>query len=154
MNLTRESISCDKDFKFFQSLPITFRYKIANYPAITCCHGSPKSTRELLLDEKNNTKEWLENIDTEYLICAHTHFPCEMKQKGKYYFNSGCVGVTIINSNIQILLTGIDHSAEMVSTAINKAKEIDKEAMWPVIEEKYFEEAAKELGIPDYRLIL
>lgn len=196
----------DKDFTFFQSLPITFRYKIANYPAITCCHGSPKSTRELLLDEKNNTKEWLENIDTEYLICAHTHFPCEMKQKGKYYFNSGCVGVAIsdcgfaqcmileditengriewkptflripydnkkvvedikksglldkapwfINSNIQILLTGIDHSAELVSTAINKAKEIDKEAMWPGIEEKYFGEAAKELGIPDYRLIL
>lgn len=195
----------DKDFNFFQSLPITFQYKKANYPAITCCHGSPASTRELLLVEKDNTKTWLDNIDTEYLICAHTHFPGEMKHKGKYYFNSGCVGIAIrdcgfaqcmileditengriewkptflkipydnkkvvedikksglldkapwfINSNIQILLTGIDHSAEMVSAAANKAKEIDQEAAWPRIEEKYFEEAAKELGVPDYRVI-
>ena len=58
-----------------------------------------------------------------------------------------------INSNIQILLTGIDHSAELVNAASNKAKEIDKEAAWPRIEEKYFEEAAKELEIPDYRVI-
>ena len=57
-----------------------------------------------------------------------------------------------INSNIQILLTGIDHSAEMVSAATNKAKEVDKEAVWPKIEETYFEEAANELGIPDYRI--
>ena len=58
-----------------------------------------------------------------------------------------------INSNIQILLTGVDHSAEMVSAALNKAKEENKEAAWPWIEEKYFEAATKELGIPDYRVI-
>ena len=85
----------EKDFKFFESLPITFQYKKANYPAITCCHGSPENTRELLLVNKDNTKTWLDNIDTEYLISAHTHFPCEMKHKGKHYFNSGCVGIAI-----------------------------------------------------------
>ena len=41
----------------------------------------------------------------------------------------------------------------MVNTALNKAKETDKEAAWPRIAEKYFEEAAKELEVPDYRLI-
>lgn len=195
----------EEDFEFFQSLPITFQYKRANYPAITCCHGSPESTRELLLVDVDNTKTWLDKIDTEYLISAHTHFPCEMKYNGKHYFNSGCVGIAIgdcgfaqcmilediiehgrtewkptflkipydnkkvvedirksgllnkapwfINSNIQILLTGTDHSAEMVNAASNKAKETDKEAVWPRIEEKYFEEAAKELGVPDYRII-
>lgn len=193
----------EKDFNFFGSLPITFQYKKENYPVITCCHGSPESTKELLLFDRDNTKTWLENIDTEYLISAHTHFPGEMRYQGKYYFNSGCVGIAIgdcgfaqcmiledimengriewkptflkipydnkkvvedirksglldkapwfINSNIQILLTGIDHSAEMVNAATKKAKEIDKEATWPRIEEKYFEAAAKELGIPDYR---
>lgn len=194
----------ERDFQFFQELPITFQYTKENYPAITCCHGSPLSTRELLLVEEDNTKIWLDNIDTEYLICAHTHFPGELKYKGKHYYNSGCVGIAIndcgfaqcmiieditengriewkptflkipydnkkvvedirksglldkapwfINSNIQILLTGTDHSAEMVSAAANKAKEVDKEAVWPKIEEIYFEEAANELGIPDYRI--
>ena len=193
----------EKDFQFFESLPITFQFKKEKYPTITCCHGSPESTRELLLFDRDNTKTWLENIDTEYLISAHTHFPGEMRYQGKHYFNSGCVGIAIgdcgfaqcliledimengriewkptflkipydnkkvvedirksglldkapwfINSNIQILLTGIDHSAEMVNAAANKAKEVDKEATWPRIEEKYFEAAAKELGIPDYR---
>jgi hypothetical protein len=41
----------------------------------------------------------------------------------------------------------------MVNAASNKAKETDKDAAWPRIEEKYFEEAAKELEVPDYRLI-
>lgn len=195
----------ERDFIFFQGLPITFQYKKANYPAITCCHGSPADTRELLLIDRDNTRTWLEHIDTEYMLGAHTHFPCEMHYKGKHYFNSGCVGVAIgdcgfaqcmiledvlengriewkptflkipydnkkvvedirrrglleqapwfINSNIQILLTGTDHSAELVNSASNKAKEINPEAVWPRIEEKYFEEAARELGIPDYRLV-
>lgn len=194
----------ERDFDFFENLPITFQYKKKDYPAITCCHGSPSSTRELLLVEQDNTKKWLDNIDTEYLICSHTHFPGELEYKGKHYYNSGSVGIAIndsgfaqcmiiedttengrmeweptflripydnkkvvedirksglldkapwfINSNIQVLLTGIDHSAEMVIAASNKATETDKEAAWPWIEEKYFEEAAKEVGIPDYRI--
>lgn len=196
----------EKDFNFFDNMPISFRYEKANYPAITCCHGSPKNARELLLMDQDNTRMWLDNIDTQYLICAHTHFPCNMKYNGKYYFNSGCVGIAIkdfgfaqcmlledtiengkaewkptflkipydnkkvvedirkrglldkapwfINSNIQILLTGIDHSAELVALASNKAKATNKEATWPRIDEKYFEEAAQELGIPDYRLMV
>lgn len=194
----------EKDFQFFQKLPITFQYRKSNYPAITCCHGSPGNTRELLLSGKENTKTWLESIDTGYLISAHTHRPCEMHYKGKHYFNTGCAGIAIsdfgfaqcmmledfedngriewkptflkipydnkkvaedirksgllekapwfINSNIQILLTGTDHSAELVRLASHKAKENDKEAIWPRIDEKYFEEAAKELGVPDYRI--
>ena len=31
----------DKDFDFFQSLPITFVYEKEGYSSITCCHGSP-----------------------------------------------------------------------------------------------------------------
>lgn len=193
----------ERDFNFFQNLPITFQYKKENYSAITCCHGSPSSTRELLLVNQDNTKACLDNIDTEYLISAHTHFPCEMRYKSKKYYNTGSVGIAIhdcgfaqcmiiedviengkmewkptflkipydnkkvvedirkrglldkapwfVNSNIHTLLTGIDRSAKMVVAASNKAKKEDKEAMWPRIEEKYFEEAAKESGIPDYR---
>ena len=194
----------ERDFTFFKNLPITFQYKKENYPAITCCHGSPSSTRELLLFEQDNTKTWLDNIDTNYLIAAHTHFPGELKYKGRHYYNSGSVGIAIndcgyaqcmiiedikengktewkptflkipydnkkvvediqksgmldkalwfVNSNIHTLLTGMDHSAEMVIAASNKAKEEDKDASWPRIEEKYFEVAAKEVGIPDYRI--
>lgn len=208
----------ERDWELFESLPITFRYEYEDYPAITCCHGSPGNARELMQLNWENTKRWLAQIDTDYLLAAHTHFPGEAEHVGKHYFNTGCVGIAIgdagyaqcmilhgkeetvqggatwenagtqravqkkwvpeflkipydnhvvvkdiftsglhkmapwfINSNIQILLTGEDHSAEMVAMA-NKlqAEATGEEARWPLIEEKYFRQAAELLGIPDY----
>jgi len=56
-----------------------------------------------------------------------------------------------INSNLQILLSGWDNSANMVELAKNiKLKETGA-CEWPYIEEEYFEKAAFTLGIPDYR---
>ena len=71
----------DKDFDFFRNLPITFIYEKAGYPSITCCHGSPASSRELLQLNEDPVKQWLEKIDTDYMICAHTHYPGEMTYK-------------------------------------------------------------------------
>ena len=85
----------DKDFDFFRNLPITFIYEKAGYPSITCCHGSPASSRELLQLNEDPVKQWLEKIDTDYMICAHTHYPGEMTYKNKHYFNSGSVGISI-----------------------------------------------------------
>ncbi len=56
-----------------------------------------------------------------------------------------------INSNIQILLTGVDHSAEMVAMAARLSEEAGEQDVWPAIGEKYFAIAAGRLGIPDYR---
>ena len=56
-----------------------------------------------------------------------------------------------INSNIQILLTGIDNSAKMVELATRLSEEAGELKGWPLTKEKYFEQAAKELKIPDYR---
>lgn len=85
----------EKDFAFFERLPITFKYEKEGYPAITCCHGSPDSSRELLQLYGENTYRWLEKIDTDYMICAHTHFPGELHRNGKHYFNAGSIGIAI-----------------------------------------------------------
>ncbi len=86
----------DEDIDFFESLPITFKYESAGYPSITCCHGSPSNDRELLQFDGENTKEWLEQIDTDYLIAAHTHIQGEMEYKGKHYYNTGASGIAIL----------------------------------------------------------
>ena len=85
----------DEDIDFFESLPITFKYESTGYPSITCCHGSPSNDRELLQFDGENTKEWLEQIDTDYLIAAHTHIQGEMEYKGKHYYNTGASGIAI-----------------------------------------------------------
>lgn len=193
----------EKDLDFFEQLPITFKYEKEGYPSITCCHGSPTNSRELLELYGENTKEWLAKVDTDYLICAHTHFPGELCVNGKHYFNTGCIGISIndfgfaqcmtiesqmidgkmqwvpnflkipydnlqvvaeikkrglldkapwfINCNIQILLTGEDNAAKMVAKANQLVKEANDTCVWPLIDEKYFEEAARLLKIPDYR---
>lgn len=56
-----------------------------------------------------------------------------------------------INSNIQTLLTGEDNSSKMVDLAKQLAQEAGETDVWPNVKEKYFEEAASRLGIPDYR---
>ena len=85
----------DRDIDFFESLPITFRYECEGYPSITCCHGSPSSDRELLQIGAENTKEWLQKIDTDYLLAAHTHMQGEFEYEGKHYFNTGSSGIAI-----------------------------------------------------------
>lgn len=85
----------EKDFLFFKSLPISFVYEKEGYPAITCCHGSPVNARELLELDEEAVHKWLAKIPTEYLLCAHTHFPGARIYEGKHYFNSGCVGISI-----------------------------------------------------------
>ncbi|MBO4909956.1 MAG: metallophosphoesterase [Lachnospiraceae bacterium] len=55
-----------------------------------------------------------------------------------------------INSNIQILLTGVDNSASMVELAAKLSEEAGETKGWPLIKEEYFEGAARRLGIPDY----
>ena len=199
---TYERLS-ERDWELFAGLPITFRFVYRDYPAITCCHGSPANARELMQLNGDNTRRWLEQIDTEYLLAAHTHYPGAVEYEGKHYFNTGCVGIAIgdagraqcmilhgieesgvkrwepeflkipydvdsvvkdifisglhdmapwfINSNIQILQTGVDHAAEMVALACSlQEKATGQEAKWPMIEERYFAQAAGFLGVPDY----
>lgn len=55
-----------------------------------------------------------------------------------------------INSNIQILLTGVDNSAALVKLAGELSKEAGEKGVWPNIDEKYFALAAEKLGVPDY----
>ena len=194
----------EQDFTFLGKLPISFVYEKEGYPSITCAHGSPENTRELLQLDGEPVQNWLKKIPTDYLICAHTHFPGERSYGEKHYLNSGCVGISIydagyaqcmilhsehkegkicwrpemlkipydnkqvikdivdrglldaghwfVNSNIKILLTGIDQAAILVDRAGQLSAEAGETGVWPHIKETYFAMAAKELQIPDYRL--
>lgn len=95
----------EEDFTFFRELPICFVYEKAGYPSITCAHGSPGNARELLQLDGEPVQRWLEKIDTDYLICAHTHFPGERTYKGKHYFNSGSVGISIYDAGYAQCMT-------------------------------------------------
>lgn len=85
----------EEDFSFFESLPVTFCYEKEGYPRITCCHGSPINTRELMQLGAENSVCYLSQIDTDYLIAAHTHYPGQFMFNGKTHLNPGCCGIAI-----------------------------------------------------------
>ena len=84
-----------EDFSFFEKLPNHFKYEYEDYPVITCVHGSPDRTNELLQLYEDRVKEVLHELDTDYLIAAHTHFPGQLSYEGKLYANTGSSGLSI-----------------------------------------------------------
>ncbi len=156
--------------------------------------------------EDGSAKKWLANVDTDYIVAAHTHIQGELESEGKHYFNTGSTGIAIsaagqaqclilhgydknepegpswkaeflnipydvdyvidaiykkglmekgkwfVSSNVYILKTGNDYTEALLTNAANLQEEATGERVnWPFIEEEYFTEAARIVGIPDYR---
>ena len=85
----------EEDFQFFEKLPISMIYEKEGYAPITCCHGSPVLSWELLQLDSEITNKWLDQIQTDYMIGAHTHEYGEVHNKRRVYFNAGSIGVAI-----------------------------------------------------------
>ncbi len=83
----------EKDLDFFESLSNRALVRYDSCPEITICHGSPENSRELLYEDGKNTKEVLNTLETDYLLCAHTHIQFCREYSGKKIINPGSVGV-------------------------------------------------------------
>lgn len=55
-------------------------------------HGSPNKINEYLLENGDNTKEIMNSVNADVLICAHTHLPVTKQFGNKVYINCGSVG--------------------------------------------------------------
>lgn len=55
-------------------------------------HGSPNKINEYLLENGDNTKEIMDSLDADVLVCAHTHLPVIKDFEGKVYINTGSIG--------------------------------------------------------------
>ncbi|MEG0770628.1 MAG: metallophosphoesterase family protein [Clostridia bacterium] len=82
-----------KDLDFFSTLPMIKKFNFDENITCTVCHSSPNATREALFAKNSNTKKYLNELDTKYLICAHTHEQIIYKYNSKIFLNAGSVGV-------------------------------------------------------------
>jgi len=83
------------DFAFFEELPKTRTLCIGENPPLTLCHGSPRKINEPLKPERLNTHEVMADLDTEYLLCGHTHRQYMYEYNGKTLINPGSVGTAV-----------------------------------------------------------
>lgn len=82
---------------FFSSCKIVERIDFEDCQSLTICHGSPTKTKDQLKSGSELTKKHLMNLDTDYLLCGHTHTGFTYSFSGKTLINPGSVGVPTNN---------------------------------------------------------
>ena len=106
----------DNDYTFIReneinsfSLPWTYnelraqnRYFLSNLPSsisldiqgkkIKFVHGSPSILNQYLFEDAEDTKNIIETMKDDILVCAHTHIPCIKNFGEKMYINCGSIG--------------------------------------------------------------
>lgn len=89
---TYENLTQD-DIEWFRSLPISMKVEIEDAPPFEICHGGHYRSRLMLLPGREEFDEELALMETNLMLCAHTHetFICE--KAGKTIANGGCVGL-------------------------------------------------------------
>ena len=94
-----------KDFVFFESLPIKMELEFENLKPITICHGSPLKVNEKLLPEDENTFSIMERNENNYILCGHTHIQGAIVYNGKVVLNAGAVGFPLYgNGKTQFMI--------------------------------------------------
>ena len=128
----------EKDFLFFESLPIMSRYYKAGIAIGTYGYAHCM----IMEDARMNGKvAWNP---------AFLKIPYDNEQVVQDIKASGLLSKApwFVNSSIQTLLTGADYSAQLVGLANKLAREAGEQDF---ADEKYWREAARQLGVPDYR---
>lgn len=76
---------------FLENLPSSLTLNIANKNFLFV-HGSPYKINEYLLEDEDTTRNIMNNISEDVLVCAHTHIPAIKEFGNKMYINCGSIG--------------------------------------------------------------
>lgn len=83
------------DIDFFEKMPIVSRLEYDGCIPLTICHGSPYRTNEKMIIGSDRTCEILETINTDLIVCGHTHRQGRTEHKGRVALNPGSLGVPL-----------------------------------------------------------
>ena len=82
------------DLDWFGSLPITRRIMLPNAAPFDICHGTTHTSRFFVAPNTKTANEVLEGLETDTLLCAHSHEQFAYYHCGKAMINGGSVGVS------------------------------------------------------------
>jgi len=82
-----------KNKEFLKNLEYQISFKTNRYNFLLV-HGSPRKINEYLYEDRpeKNLTRMLETIDTDILVCGHTHKPYHRVVNGVHIINDGSVG--------------------------------------------------------------
>lgn len=83
----------ERDFEFYNTLPIYREVTFEGAAPIMLCHGSTERNNQKMLPEDAETKRIMEECTCKYILCGHTHRQMVIEHGGKILWNPGAVGV-------------------------------------------------------------
>lgn len=82
-----------EDINWFRGLPIAMKVEIEGAPAFEICHGAQWQTRVMALPGTEYLDEMIARMETDLMLCAHTHEAFIFKKDGKTVVNGGSLGL-------------------------------------------------------------
>lgn len=89
----------DKDIEWFRSLPIAMKVEIDGAPPFEICHGAQWQTRVMALPGTPHVDEMVARMNTDMMLCAHTHEAFIIEKDGKTIVNGGSLGLPCSGDN-------------------------------------------------------
>ena len=86
-NLTAEDIG------WFRSLPIAMKVEMGGAPDFEICHGAQWVSRAMMLPGTPLMDEAFSRMETDLMLCAHTHEVFIAEKDGKTIVNGGSLGL-------------------------------------------------------------
>ncbi len=83
----------DRDFAFYETLPICREVVLKGAAPIMLCHGSTERNNQKMLPDDTETKRMIEECTCKYILCGHTHRQMTIEHAEKVLWNPGAVGV-------------------------------------------------------------
>jgi len=81
------------DIEWFRSLPIAMKVEIEGAPPFEICHGAQWQTRVMLQPDTPEADEMIARMETDLMLCAHTHRTFIAGKSGKTIVNGGSLGL-------------------------------------------------------------
>lgn len=81
------------DIDAFRKLPIAMKVEEDGAPAFEICHGAQWQTRVMALPGTEYVDEMFARMETELMLCAHTHEAFIVEKNGKTIVNGGSLGL-------------------------------------------------------------
>ncbi|MBN2617023.1 MAG: metallophosphoesterase family protein [Spirochaetales bacterium] len=81
----------EENLKFLEHLPNCIEFQVENID-VKIVHGSPDSSSEYIRKDSSQIDKYFGLMETDILVCGHTHIPYIAQKDNKYILNSGSVG--------------------------------------------------------------
>ena len=107
-----------ENLTYIKELPLNLEVQVEDI-SIKLVHGSPESITEYIREGSPEVSIYMDRMESDILMCGHTHIPYIVENNGKYLLNTGSIGKPKFGkpeaSFIVLTINGREISPEILS---------------------------------------